>query len=91
MTGLSNRGDPLLEDIRSAVGEGYFDRQAEQDPSELASTPVEELLQRVAMMSPAYRRKYLADIGGLRADGTRTLSGEQKTNRPIARWLSKRR
>jgi hypothetical protein len=90
LTGLS-RFDPILADIRSAVREGYFDRQAEQDPSELARTPVEELLQRVEMMSPTRRKNHLAEIGDFRTDSTRTLSGKQgRTKEVTARWLSKK-
>ena len=88
MTGL-NKYDPIMADIKSAVKEGYFDRMAEQGPSELARTPVAELLKRVEMMSPTRRRNYLAEIGKFRTE-TRTLSGKQKRGKdPTKRWLSR--
>lgn len=54
--------DPILEDIKESVRTGYFDRMKSDGPSELASTPVEELLKRVQMMSPEARREYLSSI-----------------------------
>jgi len=88
LTGLSNY-DPIMADIKSAVKEGYFDRMAEEGPSELARTPVAELLKRVEMMSPTRRRNYLAEIGNFRTE-TRTLSGKQKRGKdPTKRWLAK--
>ena len=91
MTGLS-KFDPFLADIKSAVKDGYFDRQIENGPSELMITPVEELLRRVEMMSPARRRNYLAEIGDFRTNSTKTLSGTQgQKNEPTAKWLNRRR
>ena len=88
MTGLS-RFDPILRDIRSAIREGHFDRQVENGPSELTQTPVEELLERVELMSPTGRRIYLDEISDMRTN-PRTLSGtKEQSKRPIARWLSK--
>lgn len=67
MTRLPNlSNDPILADIISAVDEGYFDRRRIEGPSELERTSVEELLKRVAMMSPTRRRAYLAEIGNFR-------------------------
>jgi hypothetical protein len=57
---MKPKPDPILEDIQRAVKEGLFD---DWQPSELLATPVEELLDRVAMMSDAGRRKYLESIG----------------------------
>ena len=58
--------DPILADIRSAVDEGYFDRRKTEGQSELESLSVEELKERVAMMSPMRRKAYLAEIGNFR-------------------------
>jgi hypothetical protein len=57
---MKSKPDPILEDIQRAVKDGFFD---DWQPSELSATPVEELLDRVAMMSDAGRRKYLESIG----------------------------
>lgn len=58
--------DKILEDIKSAVEEGYFDKRREEGPSELEKLSVEELQKRVALMSPGVRREYLAKIGRFR-------------------------
>jgi hypothetical protein len=57
---MKPKPDPILEDIQRAVKDGFFD---DWQPSELLATPVEELLDRVAMMSDGGRRKYLESIG----------------------------
>ena len=82
MTGL-NKYDPIMADIKSAVREGYFDRMAEEGPSELARTPVAELLKRVEMMSPTRRRNYLRrlEILGLRQGLSAENKSEERTRR----------
>ena len=77
--------DPILADIERAIKDGYFDRRKELGPSELETTPVEVLMDRVAMMSGPTRRACLATIGRF-PRGPVTLSGESP--RPAGRRRS---
>lgn len=52
--------DSILQDIEMAVKAGYHD---DWQPSELAVTPVGELMSQVAMMSDARRQGHLKAIG----------------------------
>ena len=60
--------DSIMRDIHRARDDGHFDERQQLGPSELERTSVEELLERVAMMSPATRREYLATVGRVRTD-----------------------
>ena len=81
-----NGSDPILADIRRAVTAGHFDAHEADGPSELEQIPVEELLLRVAMMSPTQRREELARLGRVRTDGPpdATLSHVRLTREPYA-------
>jgi hypothetical protein len=78
--------DPLLEDIRRSVKAGYFD---DYQPSELMLTPIDELLERVSMMSAARRRSYLASISNLPETGGRLSPPRKAGEGGGRRWLSR--
>ena len=64
-----NGPDPIAADIRRAVSAGHFDARETDGPSELEQTSVGELVQRLAMMSPAGRWNELARLGRVRGGG----------------------
>ena len=66
MRSRKTNNNAILADIKSAVDEGYFDKRKAEGPSELERLSVEEIMERVAMMSPMRRRAYLAEIGNFR-------------------------
>ena len=81
--------DPIERDIREAVREGFFDDKAEAGKSELLRTPVEELLERVSLMSRQKRRQYLASIGHIRVGNARLSSTDGVEVRRRRQWLSR--
>ena len=78
-------GDPVLRDIKRAVKAGYFD---DYQPSELMRTSVEELLERVDLMSDGRRRSYLASISAMQETGNR-LSPRRAAGSQKRGWLSR--
>ena len=79
-------GDPVLRDIKRAVKAGYFD---DYQPSELMRTSVEELLERVDLMSDARRRSYLASISAMPETGGGRLSPRRAAGSQKRGWLSR--
>mgnify|MGYP003655627834 FL=1 len=78
--------DPILRDIRRSVKAGYFD---DYEPSELMRTSVEELLERVDLMSDARRRSYLASISAMPETGGGRLSLKKESSGQKRGWLSR--
>ena len=76
--------NPILADIRDAVREGYFDDRA---PSQLSMMTVQEVLDKVEMMSPYSRRRYLEKIGSLRK--TQRYLSDYRKNKSKKTWLSR--
>ena len=78
--------DQIMQDIREAVREGYFDEDRSDNP--LKTTSVFDLLEVVAMMSPRERRSHLARLGGIRMGGT-MLTEVKENGKKKGNWLSR--
>jgi hypothetical protein len=78
--------DPFLQDIKRSAKAGYFD---DYEPSELALTPTDELLERVSLMSAARRRSYLASISNMPETDSRLSPKREVKGGKKGRWLSR--
>ena len=80
LSGLGRNADPILRDIERAARAGFFEGRKHRKPSELATTPILDLLNRVRMMSRERRWTYLAEIGDLPKEEI-TLSSRRNKER----------
>ena len=78
LSGLGQRADAILTDIYRSFKSGFFDRRRDEGPSKLESMSVNDVLAKVALMSPPRRKIYLAEIGRMPAERI-TLSGVVST------------
>lgn len=86
--GLGQKADQILTDIFRSQKNGFFDRRKDDGPSVLEETSVDDLLVKVATMSPKRRKIYLAQIGRMPAERI-TLSGTISTRPNKRSRLSK--
>jgi hypothetical protein len=89
---LSSKRDPILEDIKRSVKEGFFDKrmQADYEPSELETTSVQDLLKKVSLMSDRERHRYLGEIGDLPRERGTSLSGSKRGKHKKKKWLTRK-